>query len=141
MQQKIRHKHQLYVSRDLVCATITDLDQEGLQARVVTKKKRRKNGNFTTRGTDCMHSLDGHCKLMAYQRSTFPLAIYVCLDSASRRLLWLRIWTDNCYPKHVARWYLDYLYETRVTAANIGIDKGSRDWRHGYCACLLARSA
>ena len=62
---------------------------------------------------------------MGYQRSTFTLATYGCLDSASRRLLWLRIWTDNCYPKHVARWYHDYLYETRVMASNIRIDKGS----------------
>ena len=125
MQQKIRQQHQLNVPRDLVYAAMTDLDQEGLQARAVTKKKRREKGNYTTRVTDWVHSLDGHCKLMGYQRSTFPLAVYGCLDSASRRLLWLRMWTDNCDPKHVARWYFDYLYETRVMASNIRIDKGS----------------
>ena len=35
------------------------------------------------------------------------------------------MWTDNCDPKHVACWYLEYLYETRVMASNIRIDKGS----------------
>ena len=32
-------------------------------------------------GPNWVHSLDGHDKLMGYQNSTFPLAIYGCLDS------------------------------------------------------------
>jgi hypothetical protein len=62
---------------------------------------------------------------MGYQRFTFPLAVYGCLDTASRRLLWLRVWTDNCDPKLVARWYFDYLYDRRVIASIIRVDKGT----------------
>ncbi|CAH3141824.1 unnamed protein product [Porites evermanni] len=62
---------------------------------------------------------------MGYQNSTFPLAIYGCLDTASRKLLWLRVWTSNCNPKVVGRWYLDYLYETRVIPAMLRVDRGS----------------
>ena len=69
-----------------------ELDAEGLEARgVVAAKKKRKKGNFTTRDANWVHSLDGHDKLMRYQNSTFPLAIYGCMDTASRKLLWLKV--------------------------------------------------
>ena len=72
-----------------------------------------------------MHSLDGHDKLMGYQNSTFPLAIYGCMDTASRKMLWLRVWTRNCDPKIIERWYLEYLLENRVMASIIRQDKGT----------------
>ena len=55
----------------------------------------------------------------------FLLAFYGCLDTASRKLLWLRIWTSNCNPKVVGRWYLDYLYEARVIPAMLRVDRDS----------------
>ena len=55
----------------------------------------------------------------------FLLAFYGCLDTASRKLLWLRIWTSNCNPKVVGQWYLDYLYETRVIPAMLRVDRDS----------------
>ena len=124
MHQKIRQEHELNVPRDAVYATMTELDQAGLEGRALGSKKKKK-GHFTTKGVDWVHSLDGHCKLMGYQRFTFPLAVYGCLDTASRRLLWLRVWTDNCDPKLVARWYFDYLYDRRVIASIIRVDKGT----------------
>ena len=78
-----------------------------------------------TKGPNWIHSLDGHAKLMGYQKSTFPLAIYGCLDSASRKLLWLKSWATNSDPKIIGRWYFEHLYETKVIAQNLGIDKGT----------------
>ena len=72
---------------------------------------------------------------MGYQRFTFPLVVYGCMDSASRKLFWLRVWTDSCDPKLVARWYFDYLYERRIIASIIRIDKGTET---GDMATLLA---
>ena len=43
--------------------------------------------------------MDGHDKLMGYQNSTFPLAIYGCIDTASRKILWLRVWNTNSKPE------------------------------------------
>ena len=57
--------------------------------------------------------------------STFPLAIYGCIDSASRKLLWLRIWVSNSDPKIIGRWYLDYLYESRILPSILRLDKGT----------------
>jgi len=67
-----------------------------LQARgSVGAKKQKKKGNFTSRGPNWVHSLDGHDKLMGYQNSTFPLAVYGCLDTASRKILWLKVWVSK----------------------------------------------
>lgn len=62
---------------------------------------------------------------MGCMNSTFPLAVYRCIDSASRKLLWLNIWTTYSDPKVVSRWYLDHLYETRVIAAKLRVDKST----------------
>ena len=91
--------------------------------RLGLKKKRTKH--FTTKGPNWVFSVDGHDKLMGYQNSTFPLAIYGCVDTASQKLLWLRIWTSNSKPELVARWYLEYLYETRTLPAYIRMDCGT----------------
>lgn len=127
MQKKVRQEYNLNVPRDLVHAVMFDLDPEGLQERggVGIKKKRRAKGNFTTKGPNWVHSLDGHDKLMGYQNSTFPLAVYGCIDTASRKLLWLRIWVTNSNPKIIGRWYLDYLYETRILPSMLRLDKGT----------------
>ena len=103
-----------------------DLDRHGLENRALANRKRnRLKGSFVTKGPNWVHSLDGHAKLMGYQKSTFPLAVYGCLDSASRKLLWLRIWTTNSDPKVVGRWYFEHLYETKMIAQNLRIDKGT----------------
>ena len=79
---KVRQEYELNVTRDKVYDVMYELDPERLEARGgVGAKKERKKGNFTTRGANWIHSLDGHDKLMGYQNSTFPLAIYGCMDT------------------------------------------------------------
>ena len=128
MQKKIRQEHGLNVPKILVHAVMYDLDPEGLEARggVGTKKKHREKGIFTTKGPNWVHSLDGHDKLMGYQNSTFLLAVYGCIDTASRRLLWLLIWVSNSNPKLIGLWYLEYLYENRVMPSILRLDKGTK---------------
>ena len=122
MHIKIRLQHGLNVTRDKVYDVISEFDPEGLETRGgIGGKQKRKKGHFTTRGTNWVHALDGHDKLMEYQNSTFPLAIYGCIDTASRKLLWLKVWVSNSDPK----WYLEYLYETRLMAAMLRVDKGT----------------
>ena len=125
MQRKIRQEHHMNVPRDLVHAVMYDLDPEGLEARGLKAKRKKPKGHFTTKGTDWVHSVDGHDNIMGYQNSTFPLAVYSCIDTASRKLLWLRVWTSNSDPAIIGRWYLEYLYETRVISSYIRMDKGT----------------
>ena len=125
MQNKLRQEHNLLVPRDLVHAVMFDLDEEGLAARCPVRKKGRAKGHFTTKGTNWVCSLDGHDKLMGYKNSTFPLAVYGAIDTASRKLLWLRVWVTNSNPIVVGRWYLEYLYESRTMPSILRLDKGT----------------
>ena len=95
MHNKIRQIHHLNATRDMVHDMMTHLDPEGLQNRLPCFKKKKAKGSFVTKGANWVHSIDGHAELMGYQRDTFPLAIYGCIDTASRKLLWIKVWTDN----------------------------------------------
>lgn len=78
----------------------------------LTPTDSKRGDNFTSKGPNWVHWLDGHDKLMGYQNSTFPPAIYGCLDTASRKLLWLKVWVSNCDPNIIGRWYLEHLWNT-----------------------------
>lgn len=125
MYYEIRQEHKLNVPRNLVHEIIYDLDPEGLQARLPIGKKQKEKGYFVTKGTNWVHSMDGHDKLMGYQNSTFPLAIYGAIDTASRKILWLKVWTSNSSPKQIGLWYLEHLYAVRRIASIIRVDKGT----------------
>ena len=103
MHKKVRQVHQLNVPRKLVNEVMFDLDPEGLQERALARNRPRIRGNFVTKGVNWVHSMDGHAKLMGFQKHTFPLAVYGCLDTASRKLLWLRMWTGNSDPNLIGR--------------------------------------
>ena len=107
MQQKIRKYHGLTVPRDLVYAVMYEQDPIALERRAPGFKTKKEKGNFTTHGPNWVHSLDGHDKLMGFQNSTFPIAVYGCLDTCSRKVLWIKVWASNSHPKLIGRFYLD----------------------------------
>jgi hypothetical protein len=125
LHKKIRQQCHLRVPRDVVHAAMYNVDPEGLENRAPRFKRKKQKGHFTTKGPNWVHSFDGHDKLMGYQNSTFPLAIYGCIDTATRKLLWLRIWVTNSDPKVIGRWYLEYLHEARLMPSLIRLDKGT----------------
>ena len=90
MYLKIRQKNGLNVTRDQVYDVMTDVDLEGLRQRQPRFKRKKEKDTFAV-GPKWVVSLDGHDKLMGFQKSTFPLAIYGCIDTASRKILFLKI--------------------------------------------------
>ncbi len=124
MQNTIRQKHNLNVPKYAVHAMMYFVDPAGLEDRnPAVKKHKRVKGSFTTKGPNWVFSLDGHAKLMGYQKSTFTLAIYGCIDTASRKIMFLNIWTSNSDPKLVGKWYFEFLLENKFMPAKIPIDK------------------
>lgn len=114
LHQKIRQVHDLAVPRDLVHAVMYDQDPDGLERRTPGFKTKKEKGNFTSRGPNWVHSCDGHDKLMGYQNSTFPIAVYGCLDTCSRKVVWIKVWVSNSDPKLIGRFYLENLYEKKL---------------------------
>lgn len=125
MHLKLRQKYNMNLSRDDVYNLLSEADPEGLAERRPGFKKKKKKGNFSSKGSNWVWSLDGHDKLMGYQNSTFPIAIYGCIDTASRKILWLKAWTTNSKPELIGRWFLEYLYECRKVPCYLRMDKGT----------------
>ena len=125
MQRNVRINHGLNVPRDLVYAMMKDLDAESVEARAPAAKKKMRTVHFSTKGTNWVHSLDDHDKLMGYPNSTYPIAIYGSIDSANRKILWLRVWVTNSDLEVIGRFYLEHLYETRLISSLLRVDKGT----------------
>ena len=125
MHLKIRQKNGLNVTRDQVYDVMTDIDLEGLRQRQSRFKRKKEKGTFTAVGPNWVVSLDGHDKLRGLQKSTFPLAIYGCIDTASRKILFLKVWTFNSNPIFVGWWYFEYPYKNKILPNYIRIDKGN----------------
>ncbi|KAJ7384822.1 hypothetical protein OS493_019499 [Desmophyllum pertusum] len=129
-----------YVWRDRVCyfeisftdrsATVDEVEaavkpnSPRREGSTIKKEKKRK-GHFISKGTDLVHFLDGHDKLMSYQNSTFPLAVYGCIDTCSRKVLWPKVWTSNSDSNIIGRFYLVYLFKNRTIASMQRMDKGT----------------
>ena len=91
MHLKIRQKSGLNVTRGQVYNVMTDVNLESLRQRQPRFKQKKEKGIFTAVGPNWVLSLDGHDKLMGFQKNTFPLAIYWCIDTASPKILFLKI--------------------------------------------------
>ena len=142
MHKKVRQEHGVKATRDAVYTVMQDLDPCGLEARggVGSSKRKMRKSNFVSKGPNWVHSLDGHDKLMGFQNNTFPLAIYGCIDTASRKILWLRVWITNSDPKIIGRFYLDYLTEVKSIASHIRIDKGTETGTMATMHAFLRRN-
>ena len=92
--------------------------------RPLIMKKQVLNGNLQvflvvcgflqqSQGPNHTYSGDGHDKLMDFMNNRFPLAVYGLQDVFSGYILYLKLWPSNSDPKLIARWYLEYLYESR----------------------------
>ena len=52
---------------------------------------------------------------------------------------WIKVWVTNRIPELVARWYLEFHYETRVMPNYIHIAKGSETGTLATMHCFLLR--
>uniref|UniRef100_A0A7M5WYV8 Integrase core domain-containing protein n=1 Tax=Clytia hemisphaerica TaxID=252671 RepID=A0A7M5WYV8_9CNID len=125
LNNKLRLYHDIKVPRNLVADVVFDLDPEGVAARNVKKKKRKAKIPFVADGPGWVFSLDGHDKLMGFQNSTFPLAIYGCLDCFSRKLMFIKVWDSNSNPLTIAKFYMEYLVNSKEMPRFLRIDRGT----------------
>ena len=125
MHHKLRTQHGIKVPRHLVHNMMADLDPDGLDARNLQKRLKRKKKPFESDGPLSLVSLDGHDKLCGYQNWTFPLAVYGCLDTFSRKILFLFLSHSNSDPLIIGNRYLAYLTETQILPKTLRVDKGT----------------
>ena len=95
LNQKLRTEHNVQVPRHLVYNMIAELDPEGLEARSLQRRKKKPKVQFTSEGPLWVASLDEHDKVCGFQNSTFPLGVYGCIDTFSRKILFLFVCHSN----------------------------------------------
>ena len=125
MNQKLRTEYGIQVPRNVVYNVMTDVDVDGLQGRRLTNRKKKRDTVFKSDGPDFVVSLDGHDKLCGYQNWTFPLGIYGCIDTCSRKMLFIYVAQSNSDPYIIGRRYFDYLYESKILPTHLRIDRGT----------------
>lgn len=124
MRKTLRQVWNLRVPQDLVQDVMYCADPKALETRAPGAKTKKRKGNFSSPGPAMLHSLDGH-KFMGYQNSTFLIAIYDRIDTASRKLLRLKFWTSNSNPVLAAKWYFTYLRDQKKMAFMLRLDNSS----------------
>ena len=125
MHHKLRTHHGIRVPRHLVHSMMADLDPDGLHSRNLQKRPKRKKKPFESDGPLSLVSLDGHDKLCGYQNWTFPLAVYGCLDTFSRKILVLFVSHSNSDPLIIGNKYCAYLTEIQILPKILCLDKGT----------------
>jgi len=100
---KLRTEHNICVPRILVGEIMWELDPDGVKSGRVWKKKNLPKRTFVCDSPNWLFSLDGHDKMMGYQNSTFPPAIYGCLDTFSRKIMFLNVWDGNSEPMLIGK--------------------------------------
>ena len=62
------------------------------------------------------------------------------MDTCSRKIMWMYVWTTNSNPALPAFWYARYLEETHVLAMSLRLDKGTETTAIGaFHAILLGK--
>ena len=82
---------------------MTNVHPEGLENRKLIHKKKKTKSKFSSVCPNWVLSMDGQDKLMGYQKSTLPLAVYGCMDTTSRKLLFIRAWRFTNNPVYLVR--------------------------------------
>ena len=72
-----------------------------------------------------MVSLDGHDKFCGYQNWTFSLGIYGCIDTFSRKNLFLFVCISNSNPLVVGKMYIEHLLQTKLLSTYLRIYQGT----------------
>uniref|UniRef100_T1IL45 Integrase core domain-containing protein n=1 Tax=Strigamia maritima TaxID=126957 RepID=T1IL45_STRMM len=91
MHRKLRNEENLFVARNDVYLAMNLIAPEYLEERqLINKRKKFRKRTFTSKGSNFVWSLDGHDKLMGRNKAQFPLAIHGCVDTFSRKILWLK---------------------------------------------------
>ena len=82
-------------------------------------------------------SVDGHDKLCGYQNWTFPLGVYVFIDTFSRKILSLKALPSNSDPLVIEKIYFDLLYELKMMPVFLRMDKGKETGKMASIHCYL----
>lgn len=107
----------LIVRREDVRKTLLNIDPEGVDQR---RRHRLSRRTYRNPGPNFVWHIDGHDKL-----KPFGFSIHGCIDSYSRRLIWLEVSSSNKVPELIARYYLEAITQLKGIPNKIKADDGT----------------
>uniref|UniRef100_T1IYU6 Integrase core domain-containing protein n=1 Tax=Strigamia maritima TaxID=126957 RepID=T1IYU6_STRMM len=121
---------QVYLTRNCLPNNeiLGGLNPQGFARRCIRNKKIGLRRMFHSKGVNYVCSVDQHDKLMRFRKSQFPLGVSGCIDTYSRKILWINISMTNSNPDKPLQLMLDAIRKN----GNIGpqilrCDKGSEN--------------
>lgn len=96
--KRLQQMYGLNIKRERVMEVLRVVDPEGVARRKIHRLRRRE---YVKPGPNFIWHLDGYSKL-----KPFGFLICGCIDSWSRKLLWLEVSSTNNNPDVVAHFYL-----------------------------------
>ena len=118
-------EHRIKVPVHLTYNVMGVVDPEGLETRRIMNKVKREKKCFSSDRPLWLVSLDGHDKLCGYQNWTFPLGVYGCLDTFSRKVLCLDVMPSNSEPRIIGNLYLRFLTNKKQLPRFLRMDRGT----------------
>ena len=125
MNLKLRTEYGIRVPRQVVHDVMWHINLQALDERNIKKRAKKPKQLFVSDRANWVFSLDGHDKMMGFQNSTFPLAIYGCLDTFSHKIIFLHVWKGNSDPVVVGNFYMHHLVENEMMPNYLRLDKGT----------------
>ena len=118
MHQKLRMKG-VVTNRETVCLITKTLDPLEVGLRKWHKLKRRM---YTSRGPNFMWHVDGYDKL-----NSFGFPIHGCIDSYSRKILWLNVSPTNNDPQVIPAYFIQCIEKLNLIPRLVRSDRGSEN--------------
>ena len=132
MQNKLRTTYKLQISRDIVMATLKEIDPEGTAAR---KSRRLRRRVYMSLGPDAIWHVDGYDKLKPY-----GLPIHGCVDGFSRKILWLCVCKSNNNPSIPASYYIKEVQNNFRCPKTVRTDCGTENGTMAAFQCTLTNN-
>lgn len=125
----LRPRYQIHVPRRIVESILRTVDPLGVQERKRTSFRRR---CFVSPGPNFSWHMDGYDKLKPY-----GFSIHGCVDSFSRKVLWLEVQKSNKDPKVIAQYFLSYAKACQGCLVLLNTDLGTENGITAGMQCYL----
>ncbi|CAC5400078.1 unnamed protein product [Mytilus coruscus] len=119
MWRLLNSQYNLTVTQETVRLCLRAIDSVGVESR---RRHRLHRRSYFNSGPNYLIHIDGYDKLKSY-----GLAIHGDIDGYSRRILWLKAGPSNNNPTYIAKFYLNFVKESRRIPRVVRADAGTEN--------------
>lgn len=118
MWRLLNTHYNLTVTQETVRLCLRAIDSVGVESR----RRHRLHRRYFNSGPNYLIHIDGYDKLKSY-----GIAIHGAIDGYSRRILWLKAGPSNNNPRYIAKFYLNFVKESRRIPRVVRADAGTEN--------------